>query len=95
MSVSGVWHSDEVIHLYVYGASLVAQLVKYQPAMRETGLNPWVWKDALEKGKATHSSVLAWRIPWGRKELDTTERLSLLCMYICIFFFRFFSFIAY
>ena len=34
-------------------------------------------KDPLEKGKATHSSILAWRIPWGRKELDATERLSL------------------
>ena len=44
MSVSGVWHCDEVIHIYVYGASLVAQLVKYQPAMRETGFNPWVRK---------------------------------------------------
>ena len=30
-------------------------------------------EDPLEKGKATHSSTLAWRIPWGRKELDTTE----------------------
>ena len=35
------------------------------------------WEDPLEKGKATHSSILAWRIPWGRKELDATERLSL------------------
>ena len=40
------------------------------------------WKDALEKRMATHSSILAWRIPWtspwGLKELDTTEWLSLL-----------------
>ena len=36
-----------------------------------------VWEDPLEKGKATHSSVLAWRIPCGHKESDTTERLSL------------------
>ena len=35
------------------------------------------WEDPLEKGKATHSSILAWRIPWGRKELDATEQLSL------------------
>ena len=37
------------------------------------------WEDPLEKGMATHSSILAWRIPWtypGVKELDTTERLS-------------------
>ena len=31
------------------------------------------WEDPLEKGMATHSSILAWRIPWGRKELDTAE----------------------
>ena len=62
--------------------SLVAQLVKNPPAIQET----WVWslsqEDSLEKGKATHSSVLAWRIhglysPWGRKESDTTKHLSL------------------
>ena len=32
-----------------------------------------VWGRPLEKGNATHSSILAWRIPWGHKELDTTE----------------------
>ena len=31
------------------------------------------WEDPLEKGMATHSSILAWRIPWGHKESDTTE----------------------
>ena len=64
-------------------ASLVAQLVKNPPAMQETR-ETWVrslgWEDPLEKGKATHSSILAWRIPWtspwGRKESDTTEQLS-------------------
>ena len=35
------------------------------------------WEDPLEKGMATHSSILAWRIPWGHEESDTTERLSL------------------
>ena len=35
------------------------------------------WEDPLEKGKAIHSSILAWRIPRGRKELDRTEQLSL------------------
>ena len=41
-------------------------------------MDPWVGKiDPLEKVKATHSSILAWRISWGHKELDTTERLSL------------------
>ena len=45
-------------------ASLVAQLVKNPPAMQETWIQSLVWEDPLEKGKATHSSILAWRIPW-------------------------------
>ena len=43
--------------------SLVAQLIKNLPAMRETWVRPLDWEDPLEKGKATHSSILAWRIP--------------------------------
>ena len=46
------------------GASLVAQLVKNLPAMWETWIRSLGWEDLLEKGKATHSSILAWRIPW-------------------------------
>ena len=45
-------------------ASLVTQLVKRLPAMWETWVRSLGWGDPLEKGKATHSSVLAWRIPW-------------------------------
>ena len=45
-------------------ASLVAQLVKNPPARRETPVQSLGWEDPLEKGKATHSSTLAWRIPW-------------------------------
>ena len=41
--------------------------------MWETWVQSLGWEDPLEKGKATHSIILAWRIPWGRKELDTTE----------------------
>ena len=44
--------------------TLVAQLVKNLPAMRETWVRSLGWEDALEKGTATHSSILAWRIPW-------------------------------
>ena len=44
--------------------SLVAQLVKNPPAMQETWVQSLVWEDPLEKGKAAHSSILAWRIPW-------------------------------
>ena len=45
-------------------ASLVAQLVKNPPAKQETWVQSLGWKDPLEKGTATHSSILAWRIPW-------------------------------
>ena len=49
--------------------------------MWETWVQSLGWEDPLEKGKATHSSILAWRIPWtspwGHKESGTTERLSL------------------
>ena len=45
-------------------ACLVAQLVQNPPAMWETWVQYLDWEDPLEKGKATHSSILAWRIPW-------------------------------
>ena len=45
-------------------ASLVAQLVKNLPAVQETWVRSLGWKDPLEKEMATHSSILAWKIPW-------------------------------
>ena len=45
-------------------ASFVAELVKDLPAMQETWVQSLGWEDPLEKGKATHSSILAWRITW-------------------------------
>ena len=45
-------------------ASLVAQLVKKLPATWETWVQSLGWEDPLEKGKATHSNILAWNIPW-------------------------------
>ena len=48
----------------VFLAPLVAQLVKIQPALRETWVWSLGWEDPLEKGTATHSSIVAWRIPW-------------------------------
>ena len=66
-------------------ASLVAQMVKNLPAMQETQVSPQGKEDPLEKGMATNSSILIWRIPWteepggysprGHKESDTTEQL--------------------
>ena len=46
-------------------ASLVAQLIKNPPAMRETWIQSLGWEDPLEKGKASHSSILVWRILWA------------------------------
>ena len=48
-------------------ASLVAQLVKDPPAMQEMWVQSLGWEDPLEKGKATHSSILPWRIPWTHR----------------------------
>jgi len=50
--------------LYFYWASLVAQMVKNLPAMQETWVGSLGQEDPLEKGLATHSSILVWRIPW-------------------------------
>ena len=55
-------------------ASLVAQLVKNPPAVLETWVQSLGWELSLAKGKARHSSILAWRIPWT---VQSTERLSL------------------
>ena len=47
-----------------YRPSQIAQSVKNPPAMQETWVQSLGWEDPLEKGKATHSSILAWRISW-------------------------------
>ena len=50
--------------LIIVWASLVAQMVKNPPAMQETWVRSLGREDPLEEGMATHSSILAWRIPW-------------------------------
>ena len=77
---------SETVFLYLR-ASLVVQRLKHLPAMWETWVRSLGQEDPLEKEMATHSSILAWRIPWteelgelqstGRKESDTTERLHI------------------
>ena len=49
---------------YLNRASLVAQMIKYLPAMQETQVQSLGQEDPLEKGMATQSSILVWRIPW-------------------------------
>ena len=46
-------------------ASMVAQVVKNPPTIQETWIQSLGWEDPMEKGKAIHSSILAWRIPWA------------------------------
>ena len=70
-----------------YRASLVARMVKSLPTVQETQVLSLGWEDPLEEDIATHSSILAWRVPWteelggyspwGCKESDMTERLTL------------------
>ena len=78
-------------------SSLVVQMVKYLPAMWETQVRSLGWEDPLEKEMETHSSTLAWEIPWtfhwrslvgygpwGHKESDTTSNFTfLLCPSHC------------
>ena len=60
-----LWATGETLSpyntIYLY---LIAQLVKNPPAMQETPVQFLGWEDSLEKGKATHFSILAWRMPW-------------------------------
>ena len=61
-------------------ASLVVQMVKRLPAMRETWVQSLGWEDPLEKEMATHSSTLAWKIPWmeepGRLQSTGSQRVG-------------------
>ena len=64
----------------VYWASLVAQTVKHLPTMWETQVQSLGWEDPLEKEMATHSSILAWKIPWtedpGRLQSMGSQRVG-------------------
>ena len=53
--------------IFTVWASLVAQLVKNLPAIWKTWVRSLGWEDPLEEGMATHSSILAWRIPWAEE----------------------------
>ena len=81
---NGAFFDGEKATHPVFLGFLVAQMVKNSLAIWKTWVQSLGWEDPLEKGKATHSSILAWRIPWaeepgggdsprGHKESDTTE----------------------
>ena len=63
-SIDGEKHKVVTPTLRLSPASLVSQKVKNPPEMPETWVQSLGWEDPLEKGTATHSSFLAWRIPW-------------------------------
>jgi len=59
------WTAEDFTVIIINNSSyLIAQLVNNPSAMQETWVRSLGWEDPLEKGKATHSSILAWRIPW-------------------------------
>ena len=67
------------LDIHKYMASLVTQMVKRLPAMWETRVLALGWEDLLEKEMATHSNILAWRIPWmeepGRLQSMGSQRV--------------------
>ena len=68
------------IMVYEMRTSLVAQMVKRLPTMRETRVQSLLWEDPLEKEMAPHSSILAWKIPWmeepGRLQSMVSQRVG-------------------
>ena len=66
--------------VYEMQTSLVAQMVKRLPTMRETRVQSLLWEDPLEKEMAPHSSILAWKIPWmeepGRLQSMGSQRVG-------------------
>ena len=69
-------HPELVVLLSLYWTSLVVHMVKHLPTMRETWVQSLDREDPLEKEMATHSSILAWRIPWT-EELGTLQSMGL------------------
>ena len=64
----------------IHQISLVAQMVKHLPTMQETRVQSLGWEELLEKEMATHSSILAWKIPWtekpGRQQSMGSQRVG-------------------
>ena len=79
-SSQGRKKSNTTEWLHFLSLSLVAQTVKYLPTMWETQDRSLGWEDPLEKGMATHSSFLAWKIPWteepGRLQFMGSQRVG-------------------
>ena len=80
MSPKLAYVSTKGLNNKYFRASLVAQMVKHLPVMWETRIQSLGWEDLLEKEMATHSSMLAWRIPWteesGRLQFMGSQRVG-------------------
>ena len=78
-SSSSILLNQMQVHAPMHSTSLVAQMGKHLPTMRETQVRSLGWEDTLEKEMATHSSTLAWKIPWmeepGRLQSMGSQRV--------------------
>ena len=86
-------HKKDLLQVSI--ANIYSLVVKNPPAMWETWVQSLGWEDPLGEGMATHSRILAWRVPmdrgawWGHKESDMTEQLSTYPLYrLDVFFFQ-------
>ena len=70
----------------------MAQRIKHLPAMQETRSRSLGWEDPLEKEMTTHSSILAWRIPWTEEPVD--DKMSFVAFFIFILCFQFWPLIS-
>ena len=79
LTTADLWNYNFCYTCKYIWPSLIAQLVKYLPAMQETWVLSLDWEDPLEKEMATHSSTLAWKIPWmeepGRLQSMGSQRV--------------------
>ena len=72
LEIKDIYPPQHFIICETYRAPLITQLVKNPPAMQETPVPFLGWEDPMEKGKATHSSIPAWKLPW----MEMTGRLQ-------------------
>ena len=70
---AGIFLMLNELLICLFWASLVAKSVKNLPAMQGTQVQSLGWEDILEKEMATHSSILAWRIPWTEESMGSQE----------------------
>ena len=90
-AVHGVAKSQTQLNYFhlILRASLVAQTLKTQPAIQETGVQSVSQEDPLKKGMAIHSSILAWKTPWtdelGRLQIMVLQRIRHFSPYINTF----------